>query len=353
MGQSARVVLITGVSRFHGVRLAAALSADSSIERVIGIDTVPPRDADLEQLGRTEFVRADIRNPLIAKVIASARVQTVVHAALMAGQHTLAGRSATQEMNVVGTMQLLAACQRSDTVDRLVVRSTAAVYGGGAGDPAVFSETSRRPSEVQGGFARDATEIEGFVRGLSRRRPDIAVTILRLAPVLGPTTDSALARYLAGPVVPTAIGYDPRLQLLHQDDSLEALRLATVEERPGTVNVAGEGVLMLSQAVRRAKRLRLPVPGPLLAVAGALVGNAGIADILAEDPHLLGVGRVVDTTRLREEFGFVPRHTTAQTLESFLTTHRPMPRLGLVGISVGSRVMEGRGGGSVMPEPRR
>ncbi len=68
------VVLITGVSRFLGGRLAAQLAADPSIDRVIGIDTMPPRTGDLPLLGRTEFVRADIRNPLIAKVMAQARV---------------------------------------------------------------------------------------------------------------------------------------------------------------------------------------------------------------------------------------------------------------------------------------
>ena len=78
------VVLITGVSRYLGARLAAELVADPSIERVIGIDSAAAAPSDLHRLGRTEFVRADIRNPLIAKVIAQARVDTVVHAALLA-----------------------------------------------------------------------------------------------------------------------------------------------------------------------------------------------------------------------------------------------------------------------------
>src|SRR4051794_23650966 len=75
-----RVVLITGVSRYLGGRLASTLSADSSIERLIGVDVVPPR----QDVGRTEFVRADIRNPIIAKVIASAHVDTVVHMSVIA-----------------------------------------------------------------------------------------------------------------------------------------------------------------------------------------------------------------------------------------------------------------------------
>ena len=75
------VVLVTGVSRFLGTHLAARLAANPAVERVIGVDTVPPRDpgGDLHApaLGRTEFIRADIRNPLIARVISQAGVDIV------------------------------------------------------------------------------------------------------------------------------------------------------------------------------------------------------------------------------------------------------------------------------------
>src|SRR5215216_4446371 len=131
-----RRVLITGVSRYLGGRLAALLQADPEIEQVIGVDTVPPKG----DLGRTQFVRADIRNPLIAKVIATSEVDTVVHLNLIATPLTAGGRTAMKEINVIGTMQLLAACQKSPTLRKLVVKSTTAVYGSSPKDPALFTE---------------------------------------------------------------------------------------------------------------------------------------------------------------------------------------------------------------------
>src|SRR5215211_8065054 len=123
------VVLVTGVSRYLGGRLAARLAGDPSIHRVIGVDTVPPNRPLATLLGRTEFVRADIRNPLIAKVISAADVDTVVHLSISTTPRSAGGRATMKEMNVIGTMQLLAACQKSASVQRLVVKSTTAVYG--------------------------------------------------------------------------------------------------------------------------------------------------------------------------------------------------------------------------------
>ncbi|MDT4912953.1 MAG: UDP-glucose 4-epimerase [Pseudonocardiales bacterium] len=336
------IVLITGVSRFLGARLAAQLAADPSIERVIGIDTVPPRTVDLPLLGRTEFVRADIRNPLIAKVMAQARVSTVVHTALMASTRTVGGRVPMQEMNVIGTMQLLGACQKSESVERVVVKSTTAVYGCGPSDPAVFTEDMHPHDGEQFGYAKDAVEVEGYVRGFARRRPDIDICVLRLASVLGPTVDTALSRYLRMPVIPTVMGFDPRLQLLHESDAVEALRVATVARRRGVFNVAGEGAVSLSQIVRRAGKLRVPVPGRAMGLAGMLVRNSGVLDVAAEETRFLNFGRVVDTTRLHEEFGYAPRHTTTETVDDYVAGTRSVPKLALVGIGVGSRIVQAR-----------
>ncbi|WP_375489661.1 NAD-dependent epimerase/dehydratase family protein [uncultured Jatrophihabitans sp.] len=336
------VVLITGVSRFLGVRLAAQLAADPSIERIIGIDTVAPAAQDLLQLGRTEFVRADTRNPLITNVFAQGRVTTVVHAALLSSPLAGGGRVAMQEMNVIGTMQLLAACQKSETLRRVVLRSTAAVYGSGSGYPAIMTEDDPTRGGAGRGYPKDAAEIESYVRGFARRRPDVEISVLRLAKLIGPTIDNQLARYLRSPVVTTIAGYDPRVQLLHESDAVEVLRLATVGSRPGTVNVAGDGVLTLDQAIRRAGRTRIAVPGSALSAVGRLLGNNAAAELRAEDANWLRFGRAVDTTRLHTTFGYTPRYSTDEALDSFLVGIRHTPRIALGTLGVGSALLQAR-----------
>jgi UDP-glucose 4-epimerase len=319
-----RVVLLTGVSRYPGNRLAAQLAADPAIDRVIGIDSVSPSDQDLAQLGRTEFMPADIRNPLIAKVIAQAKVETVVHAAVTAAPRGVGGRTPMKEMNVIGTMQLLAACQNSESVRRLVVKSSTAVYGSSSRDPAVFTEQMSAKSVPRSGYAKDCVEVEGYVRGFSRRRPDVSVTLLRFANFIGPTIDTSITRYLSLPVIPTAFGFDPRLQLIHEDDAVQVLHRAALSDLAGVFNVAGEGVILLSQAIRRAGRIQLPVPLPAVELVGNLVRRNTDVDFTPEQLRFLNFGRVVDVSALHDRFGFHPAYTTDTAFDSFLA-HRPGP----------------------------
>lgn len=309
------VVLVTGAADYLGGQLAAHLAANPAIERVLGVDNALPATSDT---GRVEFVRADIRNPRIAKLIDSAKVDTVVHAATRPSVGPL--RASIKELNIIGTMQLLAACQRSPRVRKLVVKSTAEVYGASASSPAVFTEQD----VPAGGTGKDAAEIEGYVHGFARRRPDVALTTVRLAELIGPGVDNALARYFALPVVPTVLGFDARVQLLHFADALAVLNRATTHDLPGVFNVGGDGVLMLSQAIRRAGRVPLPMPRAAIPAATRLVRGASRVDLSPEQARFLNYGRVIDTTRLKTTFGFTPRWSTADAFDDYV--HGRVPR---------------------------
>ncbi|NEA44933.1 NAD-dependent epimerase/dehydratase family protein [Streptomyces sp. SID10815] len=345
MGQ---VVLVTGAARPLAGRFVRRVQRDPQVDRVVAVDVVPPE----HHLGGADFVQADIRQPTMARVLAETGADTVVHLDVTGTALGGGSRATVKETNVIGTMQLLGACQKSPNVRRLVVKSSTNVYGSAPRDPAVFTETTPAKSLPSGGFAKDAVEVEGYVRGFARRRPDVAVCVLRFANILGPTAETPLAAYFALPVLPTVLGYDPRLQFTHEDDVIEVLRLAAHEARRGTLNsgtfnIAGDGVLLLSQCARRLGRPTVPLLLPAVTWAGSLVRTLGMTDFSPEQIRLLTHGRVVATHEMRGTLGFAPRYTTAETFADFARGRGPglLPPAALAGAVDRIAALSHRAGG--------
>lgn len=306
-------ILVTGVSRYLGGKLAQRLERDDDVE-VFGVDLEEPGF----DLVRTEFIRADIRNPLIVKVVQATQVDTVIHTSVVATPAKAGGRAMMKEINVIGAMQLFGACQKADQVKRFVLKSTTAVYGADPSEPSVFTEGMVPVGHARTGYAKDAWEVENYARNFARRRPDVKMNVLRFANFIGPEIDTPLTRFFSLPVVPTALGYDPRLQFIHEEDAVEILYRAARGERPGTFNAVGDGVLYLSQAVRMAGKIGVPIMHPLGAMVGTFVRQLGLVDFSPEQLDFLLFGRVADNRRLKEAFGFTPRYTTEEAFRDFL-----------------------------------
>jgi UDP-glucose 4-epimerase len=330
-----RVVLVTGVARHLGAHLAARLARDPQVHRVIGVDSAVPAGEAAEVLNEVEVLRLDLRTPGLVRVLAEAEVEAVAHLAIAtASDQQAGGRAAMKEHNVIGTMQLLAACQQAPRLRKLVVRSSTAAYGASFRDPAIFTEDTEPRAVPRGGFAKDVLDIESYVRGFRRRRPDVAATVLRFAPFIGSSALTRLTRYFTAPAVPTVLGRDPRLQFVHVDDAFEVLHRSVVESHPGTFNVAGRGVLTLSQAIRRAGRVAVPILEPGLST----IARGAKRRLSLDQLDLFVHGRVVDTTRLVKEFGFEPR-STAEAFEDFIRAHRPGALLGADAVRAAERTI--------------
>jgi UDP-glucose 4-epimerase len=321
-----RRVLITGVSGYWGSELARRLEAWPEIEYLGGLDTRPPA-ADLR---RTDFIRADIRNPLISKLLPEKEVDTVVHSDVLLAPEPGKAPEQLHDINVIGSLQLLAACEQSGSVKTIVVRGSAAIYGAEPNAPEFFTEdmAARFPPRTR--FARDVRELESYFHNHSRRYPDTTVTMLRYQPSLSASIESPLTKYLQQPFVPVQMGFDPLLQFVHGDDAVAALEAAVRRPVPGAVNVAGEGSIALSRLLRLAGKPGLPIPSPLFGTALGLGARLGLARLPPEAVPWLRNGITIDVTRLIEEVGFRPR-TTLETVEEFIedssgrTVHRRPP----------------------------
>ncbi|MGI8659748.1 MAG: NAD-dependent epimerase/dehydratase family protein [Thermoleophilaceae bacterium] len=304
-----RRVLITGLSTYWGGRLAKALESDPRVEVIVGVDNEEPS----VELERTEYVKVGTQHALLRRVVQAAEIDTVVDTRLVIDSATTSSRKA-HENNVIGTMNILAACSGADScVRKLVFKSSTHFYGSEQDDPAFFDETMGRPHPPRTPIERDILEAESAVAEFTDTSPRATVTILRFANVLGPDVRTSHTRMFALPAVPMILGFDPRYQFVHEDDVVHALEHVTQRALPGVFNVAADGVLALSEVAGLLGKPYAPVLPPWgTGVAASALRRLGLGippEMLAQ----LRFGRGVDNRRLKAA-GFVYGRTSREAV---------------------------------------
>jgi UDP-glucose 4-epimerase len=308
-----RRVLITGVGSHVGSLLAQRLERDPEVEHVAGLDTRRPKVA----LERTERIEADIRDPEISRLIPPTGADTLVHEQIVRQPGPGMSPRAMHDVNVIGTLQLLAACERTTTLRTIVVRGSAGVYGAEPHAPQFFKEEMARLFPLRTRFQRDVAEIETYFDTYARRHSAVSCTMLRYQPAIGRGLRTQMTRYLSQPVCPTFMGFDPRIQLVDIDDALEALVAAVRNPVRGAVNVACPGTIGLARMIRLAGKRALPIAAPLFGAVTSTSRRLGLDTQSDDFERLLHYGRGVDTRRLTEEVGYTPRRSTAEAVESW------------------------------------
>ena len=198
LDRMSRRILITGLSTYWGSRLAQVLERDPANEAIIGVS---PRDPALP-LERTEFVRVGTQHALLRRIVHAAEIDTVIDTRLVVDSKIVPERVA-HEMNVLGTMNILAACGGPDSpVTKFVFKSSAHYYGCERDDPSFFTEQMQRPHPPRTRLESDIVEAEDAVQEFAARNAKVTVTTLRFCNGLGPDLDTTHSALLSLPVVP-------------------------------------------------------------------------------------------------------------------------------------------------------
>ncbi len=252
-------VLVTGISSFWGGRLAQALERDDSVETIIGVS---PDDPTLE-LERTEFVRVGTQHALLRRIVQAAEIDTVIDSRLVVDSIQASARDA-HEINVIGTMNILAACGGPDSpVRKVVFKSSAHYYGCERDDPAFFTEAMQRPhpprtrmeSRHRGGRERRA-RLRGAQRRTSRSRSCASPTASARTSRPPTATCSRCPRSRASSASTRATSSSTRTT------SSACSSTRSPSDLPGAYNVAGDGVLVLSEVASLLGKPLAPILPP-------------------------------------------------------------------------------------------
>jgi UDP-glucose 4-epimerase len=314
-----RRVLVTGVARWWGALVVQRLVEDPDVAEVIGIDIREPR----YDLGRADYLKLDIRHSLIGKLVRAVGIDTVVHTLTRIDSFDMDPARA-HEMNVIGTLNLLAGCAgEGSPVRRFVLKSSGHVYGSRSDLPTVLREDHRLDTNSRHQFVRDIVEVESYVSDFAVRNPQMTILTLRFSNSLNPNEPQPLARYLDLEVVPTIIGYDPPIQLIHRDDCIDAMVMATKRGPGGAYNIGPPGNESLGKLLDSAGKLHAPLLPPIgLGLTAFAIQRAGIAFLSPQLLDLLRWGRTLSTTKAARELGFRARRDTREAYEDFVQQRR-------------------------------
>jgi UDP-glucose 4-epimerase len=304
-------VALTGPTGDFGSLLLPRLREDRRVERVVTLGTRGASGLRVVH-HRVDLTRYDVESELV-EVLAGAQIQVLYHLAFLHGRTR--SPAFAHEVEVIGTLHVLAAAARAG-VKKVVVPSYTLVYGPRPGNPVLLGEDAPLHGCPASRFVSDRVEVENQVAAFRANHADVEVTVLRFAPVVGPTVDNPATRFLRRPVVPTLLGFDPLWQALHEEDACAAL--LHVLERPaaGVFNVVAADGLPLSAMVSLAGARALPLPPPL---ARAALRGLNAAGITATPPSLLDYlhySWAADGARCRTVLDFEPRHSAREAVRS-------------------------------------
>jgi UDP-glucose 4-epimerase len=307
------VVVVTGADSFLGRNIIGLLEQDARVARIVALDTRSPSTAG----AKTRFYEFDISQPSseerMAEVFTAERVGTVVHVAFLA---TPSHASAwAHEFESVGTMHVLNGARHAK-VRKLVQWSQTLLYGARPSNPNYLTEDHGLQARSDTGFFQDKIEAEAQARRFAEQANTV-VTILRTAPIVGPTVTNYVTHYLSHRLVPTLMGFDPLVQFVHEVDAVAAFKLAIDRDVPGTFNIVGRGVLALQTAIRLAGRLAVPIPQPLLAPIIDALWVSQLCEVPASFLDYLRYLCVADDERAASVLGLRCTHTTREALLDF------------------------------------
>lgn len=314
MSSKPRVVALTGAASFLGKNLVGVLEEDPSVAGIVCLDVKAPATAGK----KTRFYELDLTRPSaevrVAEVLRAEDVDTVLHLAFLSSPSHAPAYA--HELESVGTMRVVTAC-RSARVRKLVQASSTLLYGARPTNPNFLSERHPLRARRDDAFFADKMEAEQEALRLGQRGSGTIVTVLRTAPILGPTVANVLTRYLGRKLVPTMMGFDPLVQFLHEVDAIAAFKRAIERDAPGVFNVVAEGVLPLSTVIKLAGRAAVPVPHPFARPALEALWVAHVAEAPSSFIDYLRFLCVADGRKAQRELGFSATYTTREALVDF------------------------------------
>jgi nucleoside-diphosphate-sugar epimerase len=283
------VVAVTGAAGGLGHTLTVRLAASPRIGRVIAID------GHRGDVPGVMWRVVDVRDPALASRLAG--VDVVVHLDLDLAPNS--DHKPRRAFNVRGAQTVLTAAA-AGRVGRVVLVTSAMVYGAQPGNPVPLEENAPLEADPDNSVVGDLLEIEQLAQRSGQTNPGMAVTVVRPAALVGEGVDTVITRHFEAPRLLAVKGCAPAWQFCHVDDLMSALELAAAGEVTGTFAVGCDGWLEQEQVEELSGLKRIELPAGLTFSTAQRLHRAGITPAPVTNLHYVVYPWVVDCATLRE-----------------------------------------------------
>ncbi len=306
---SARRVLVTGSSGYLGTQVVAALALRSEIT-TIALDVREP----VQHLTGVSYELADIRSPDVDAIVGRHLPDVVVHLASIVTPGKSSSREFEYSVDVDGTRNLLQACVRHG-VQRVIVSSSGAAYGYHADNPPWLTESDALRGNQSFAYSWHKRLVEEMLADYRQHQPQLEQIVLRIGTILGATVNNQITDLFEKPRLLAIRGSDSPFVFIHDADVVGAIVHGIDSPVCGIFNVAGDGKLTIHEIAARLHKRCLVLPAPVLRSALWLLKKLGLTQYGPEQLDFLRYRPVLDNRRLKEEFGYVPRLSSAQVFD--------------------------------------
>ena len=304
-------VFVTGAGGYLGSQLVAALGSASADVVAADVRDCPPE----HRVPGVRYLTADVRSPELAAQMRGCDV--VVHLASI----VTPGRDSTREfeysVDVLGTRNVLEACVAAG-VKKIVVSSSGAAYGYHADNPAWITEDQPVRGNEEFAYSCHKRLVEEMLGRYRAEHPELLQVVFRIGTILGETTRNQITDLFEKPRLIAIRGSDSPFVFVWDQDVVGAILHAIRSDRTGVYNLAGDGAMTIQQIAERLGKRCVTLPASLLGAALAVLKRLRLTRYGPEQVRFLRYRPVLDNTRLKRDFGYLPRLSSAQTFDLWL-----------------------------------
>ncbi len=302
-------VVVTGVAGRLGQLLVRRLHRMEGVE-VIGIDRRVFHRKPLD----VEHCKVDIRRKRCEELFRSQRIDVIFHLGLM---HNLRQNpDEHHSWNILGTQRVFEYAQRY-RVPKVVLLSSGDVYGPEPDNPTYISEDAPLNGARRFAAIRDLIAVDMLAQSYFWKAPEIETVVLRPAHILG-GVNNALSKYLRMPRIPVLFGYDPMVQVLHEEDVVSAVVAASTPGIRGVFNVTGPTALPLRKLIGLTGRPALELPHFLAPAMARMLYQARVIDMPANELDYVRYPVTLDNYRANRLLKFRARYNVKDAVDAAL-----------------------------------